>query len=110
MSNTSVTLKEITTTIRHLKAAVKKGNRALFDNNAAYLRNMVHAMILEQGQSFEPLVLPLYAVRVYSKITETEASFDVRASNENAAIRAIRNAGLNGDKHIVRGVNLVKAS
>ena len=38
VSNTSVTLKEITTTIRHLKAAVKKGNRALFDNNAAYLR------------------------------------------------------------------------
>jgi hypothetical protein len=106
----NITVKEINTTIRHLKAAVKKGNRALFDNNAAYLKNMVHAMILEQGQGLEPLVLPLYAVKVYSKITETEASFDVRASNENAAIRAIRNAGLNGDKHVIRDVMLVKAS
>jgi hypothetical protein len=106
----NITVKEINATIRHLKAAVKKGNRALFDSNAAYLKNMVHALILEQGQGLEPIVLPLYAVKVYSKITETEASFDVRASSEINAVRAIRNAGLKGDKHIIRSIDLVRAS
>jgi hypothetical protein len=109
MSVFEVALYEITQSVRHLKRSAKEKNQVKFDSNAAYLRGLVEALISQQAKAFEAPVLPLYAVRLYSKITKTEASFDVRASSELAAVRALVNRGFHNKDHIVRGVDLVRA-
>jgi hypothetical protein len=112
MSKTSIALFEITNSVRFLKRSAKNKNRGMFDSNANYLRGLVEALIMQQAKTFDAPtapVQPLYAVRLYSKITQTEASFDVRASSELAAVRALVNRGFHNKDHIVRGVNLVRA-
>lgn len=106
----NITNKEINKTIAYLRQAAKRGNRVLFDSNAGYLRSMIEMVIQSNARELDLVVMPLYSVKIYSQITETEAVFDVRATSETAAIRALVNRGFHSDRHVVRSVDLVKVA
>jgi hypothetical protein len=106
-SKTDISLSELAQSVRHLKASAVNKNRAMFDDNANYLRGLIEGLIAQQSRIFESPEVPLYAVTLHSKITGTDATFDVRAKSDKDALRFLINRGFLMKNHIVRNVERI---